>query len=96
MARLNKFERETILLTSEGDKQVSVYTFNHSYKKRLRALSEEYPDYYTRDERKNLAEGAEIYLIDKSLCTLTFRRPRSEEARNKARQRAKKNGFGNN
>ena len=31
MARLNKFERETILLTSEGDKQVSVYTFNHSY-----------------------------------------------------------------
>ena len=92
MARLNKFERETILLTSEGDKQVS----DHSYKKRLRALSEEYPDYYTRDERKNLAEGAEIYLIDKSLCTLTFRRPRSEESRNKARQRAKKNGFGNN
>ena len=62
----------------------------------LTLLSEEYPDYYTRDERKNLAEGAEIYLIDKSLCTLTFRRPRSEESRNKARQRAKKNGFGNN
>ena len=26
MARLNKFERETILLTSEGDKQVTFFS----------------------------------------------------------------------
>lgn len=34
--RLNKYERETILLTSEGDDTWDVYTFNIDLKNRLR------------------------------------------------------------
>ena len=33
--RLSKYEKETIILTSEGDDTVRIYTFNASLKLRL-------------------------------------------------------------
>lgn len=33
--RLSKYEKETIILTSEGDDTVKIYTFNTSLKRRL-------------------------------------------------------------
>ena len=33
--RLSKYEKETIVLTSEGDDTVQIYTFNASLKRRL-------------------------------------------------------------
>lgn len=35
MTRLTKYEKETIILTSEGDDTYSVYTFNPALKRRL-------------------------------------------------------------
>ena len=37
--RLNKYERETILLTSEGDDTWDIYTFNTDLKNRLRKFA---------------------------------------------------------
>ena len=42
--KLNNYEKETILLTSEGDTEVSFETFNASLKKRLAAFSKQYPE----------------------------------------------------
>ena len=41
--RLSKYEKETIILTSEGDDTVQIYTFNASLKRRLVEYAEKYP-----------------------------------------------------
>ena len=41
--RLNKYERETILLTSEGDDTWDIYTFNTNLKNRLRKFAAQQP-----------------------------------------------------
>ena len=43
MGYLTKYEKETILLTSEGDGTYSVYTFNPSLKRKLAEYSQKYP-----------------------------------------------------
>ena len=90
MTRLSKYEKETIILTSEGDSQYNIYTFNHYLKGKLRTFSEEYPEHCRKLDIPYLAEGAETYLIDKNCMSVRFNRPYSEEAREKARQRAKR------
>ena len=42
--RLNKYERETILLTSEGDDTWNIYTFNTDLKNRLRKFAVQHPE----------------------------------------------------
>lgn len=42
MSRLTKYEKETIILTSEGDNTASIYTFNMGLKHRLAAYSDEW------------------------------------------------------
>ena len=42
--RLNKYERETILLTSEGDDTWDICTFNTNLKNRLRKFAAQHPD----------------------------------------------------
>ena len=44
MAKLTKYEKETIILTSEGDDTYSVYTFNTALKKRLSDFARKYPE----------------------------------------------------
>ena len=41
--KLNKYEKETIILTSEGDDTYSVYTFNPTLKRRLADFAKKYP-----------------------------------------------------
>ncbi len=51
--RLNKYEREIILLTSEGDETWDIYTFNTDLKNRLRKFSARYPELCElKDENK--------------------------------------------
>ena len=38
--RLSKYEKETIILTSEGDDTVQIYTFNTALKRRLAEYAE--------------------------------------------------------
>ena len=43
--RLTKYEKETIILTSEGDDTYSVYTFNPALKRRLADFAKKHPDH---------------------------------------------------
>lgn len=43
MTRLTKYEKENIILISEGDNTYCVYTFNPALKNRLADYSKKYP-----------------------------------------------------
>lgn len=89
--RLTPYEKETIILTSEGDDEFSIETFNLAYKRRLAAFSEKYPTHcrlkYVRPE------GSVRYNIKKECLSFHFNAPYSDERRQKAREQAKKNGL---
>lgn len=40
--KLTKYEKETIILTSEGDTTTSVYTYNADLKRRLEKFSKQH------------------------------------------------------
>ena len=42
--RLSKYEKETIILTSEGDETINIYTFNAVLKRRLEEYAKKYPE----------------------------------------------------
>ena len=44
MARLTKYEKETIILFNEGEDKASIYTYNAGLRNRLAAFSRKYPD----------------------------------------------------
>ena len=44
MAKLTKYEKETIILFNEGEGTASIYTFNAGLKKRLALFAKKYPD----------------------------------------------------
>ena len=88
MTRLTKYEKETIILTSEGDDTYSVYTFNPALKRRLIDFAKKYPDHCRMEsEDKNL--GSQCYVIDKGRLSIRLTAPYSEERRIKARERAR-------
>ena len=81
--RLNKYERETILLTSEGDDTWDIYTFNTDLKNRLRIFAAQYPDLCKlKEENKEL--GSVSYTIQKSRVSIRLIAPYSD-ARRKGR-----------
>ncbi len=89
---MTKYEKETIILTSEGDKTVSIYTFNADLKRRLEKFSKQYPN-LCRLERTTV-EGSVTYELDKSRFSVRLVPPYSEERRRAASENAKKKGFG--
>jgi len=89
--RLNKYERETILLTSEGDDTWDVYTFNTDLKNRLRKFAARYPELCTLKEQ-NKELGSETYTVQKSRVSIHLNSPQSEARRKAASEQAKKNG----
>ena len=44
MAKLTKYEKETIILFNEGEDTASIYTFNAGLKKRLALFAPSTPD----------------------------------------------------
>lgn len=87
--KLTPAERETIILFSDADKTASVYTHDVKLIKKLRRLSEKYPDkiYPERKER----HGAVSYIVPKRCVSV--REPFSDERRIAASQRAKQAGY---
>ena len=80
--RLNKYERETILLTSEGDDTWDIYTFNTDLKNRLHKFTAQHPDLCKlKEENKEL--GSVSYTVQKSRVSIHLNSPQSE-ARRKA------------
>lgn len=44
MAKLTKYEKETIILFNEGEDTANIYTYNASLRKRLALFSKKHPD----------------------------------------------------
>ena len=90
--KLTKYEKETIILTSEGDDTYSVYTFNSALKRRLADFSKKYPD-LCRLESEDKKVGYQSYVIDKARLSIRITAPYSESRKKKASEYAKKYGF---
>ena len=87
--RLSKYERETILLTSEGEDTWNIYTFNTNLKNRLRKFAVQHPDLCVlKEENKEL--GSVSYTIQKSRVSIRLIAPYSETRRKAASEYAKK------
>ena len=87
--RLNKYERETILLTSEGDDTWDIYTFNTDMKNRLLKFAARYPELCTlKAEDKDL--GCVSSTVQKSRVSIHLNSPQSEARRKAASEYAKK------
>lgn len=87
---LNKYEKETILRTSEGDDTYDIYTYNTSLKRRLAEFAEKYPNLIKLD----LVDGDAVsYTVDKSRISIRLNPPMSEERKAEMRERAKTFGF---
>ena len=91
MAKLTKYEKETIILFNEGEDTASIYTFNAGLKKRLALFAKKYPDLCRLD--KTYEQGGVSYVLDKSRLSIRLQPPYSEERRRKASENAKQNGF---
>ena len=91
--RLNKYERETILLTSEGDDTWDIYTFNTDLKNRLKKFAARNPDLCKiKEENKEL--GSVSYTIQKSRVSIHLNSPQSEARRKAASIFGKNHGYG--
>lgn len=89
--KLSKYEKETIVLFNEGEREASVYTYNADLKRRLVAFAKKYPDLCRL--KNSTAEGSVTYLLDKSRMSIRLLPPYSEERRKAASEHAKKYGF---
>lgn len=86
--KLTKYEKETIILTSEGDDTYSVYTFNAALKRRLGDFAKKYPD-LCRLKSEDRKVGYQSYVVDKARLSIRITAPYSEERRKAASERAK-------
>ena len=91
MNKLTKYEKETIILFSEGEDIAHIQTYNAGLRKRLAVFSKKYPDLCRLD--KTYEQGGVSYVLDKSRLSIRLQPPYSEERRRKASENAKQNGF---
>ena len=92
--KLTKYEKETIILTSEGDDTYNVYTFNAGLKRRLADFARKYPA-VCRLESEDKKIGCQSYVVDKARLSVRLTAPYSEARRKATRERAKSQGFSN-
>ncbi|MBP3855866.1 MAG: molecular chaperone [Ruminiclostridium sp.] len=85
---LSKYEKETILLTSEGDDFYDIQVYDSRLKRRLTEFAAKYPDLceITRQD----TDGCIFCIINKSRVSIRLIPPYSEERKNTARENAKK------
>ena len=90
--RLSKYEKETIILSSEGDTTYSVYTYNPALKRRFAEYSKKYPGCCCL-EWEDSETGSQTYVIDKTRMSIRLTAPYNEARRKAASDRAKEKGF---
>lgn len=90
--RLTKYEKETIIRTSEGENTYTVYTFDKKLKRRFSEFAKKFPllCYLKREEKE---VGSQTYVIDKARMSIRLTAPYSEKRRKAASNRAKQQGF---
>ena len=91
MAKLTKYEKETIVLFNEGEDTASIFTYNAELRRRLENFSKKYPDLCRLE--KSCEQGGVSYVLEKSRLSIRLQPPMSEERRQKASEYAKQNRF---
>ena len=91
MAKLTRYEKETIVLFNEGEDTASIFTYNAGLRRRLENFSKKYPDLCRLE--KSCEQGGVSYVLEKSRLSIRLQPPMSEERRQKASEYAKQNGF---
>lgn len=91
MTRLTKYEKETILRTSKGDREYSIFTFDQALQRKLDKFAKDYPDLCKlKFETK---EGSKSYEIEKTRVSIRLMAPLSDAQKKRAREAAKKQFF---
>ena len=85
---LSKYEKETIILTSEGDTEYSIDTFNSGLKRRLADFCRKYPDICKHNGTDQ--HGGASYTVKKESISIRLLPPISDERRKTASATAKK------
>lgn len=85
---VSNIERETVILFSEAEDTVSVYTFNPTLKRKLGDFSEKYPALCKKTAEDSL--GSVTYSVAKDRLSISLRAPLSEEKKEALRERGKK------
>lgn len=85
MARLTKYEKETILRTSKGDKEYSIFAYDPALQKKLDKFAKDYPDFCKL--KLETKEGSKSYEIEKIRVSIWLMAPMSEERKQAARIR---------
>ncbi len=75
--KLSKYEQETIICYNEEEATASVYTYNNQLIKKLKRLSEKYPDKVKSERPEH--RGAVSYLVPKRCVSV--REPYSDQRR---------------
>jgi hypothetical protein len=83
--KLSKYEQETIICYNEEEATASVYTYNNQLIKKLKRLSEKYPDKVKSERPEH--RGAVSYLVPKRCVSV--REPYSDQRRKADSIRAK-------
>lgn len=91
MTRLTKYEKETIILTNEGDDFWNVFTYNKKLQRKLKKFAEQYPENCRFKSQNN--EGGMTFEIDKGRLSIRLTAPYTEERRRNASDYAKKYGL---
>lgn len=91
MARLTKYEKETILRTSKGDKEYSIFSFDQALQRKLDKFAKEYPDLCKL--KFATKEGSKSYEIEKTRVSIRLMVPWSEERKKNASKYAEENGL---
>lgn len=92
--KLSKYEKETIILTSEGDTTYSVYTYNPALKRRFAEYSKKYPE-CCHLEWEDRETRSQTYVVDKARMSIRLTAPYSEDRRKAMSESAKEHGFSN-
>ena len=66
MAKLTKYEKETIVLFNEGEDTAHIQTYNAGLRNRLAAFSKKYPDLCRLE--KTYEQGGVSYVLDSPDC----------------------------
>lgn len=82
---VSQYEKETILRTSKGDKEYSIYTFDLALQRKLDKFVKEYPNLCKLTAETK--EGSKSYEIEKTRVSIRLMTPYSEEQKRRAKKR---------
>lgn len=91
--KLNKYEKETVLLYNQSNDPILIDTYDPSLQRRLAHYSDQYPEFCRRVDKHKYPNYVE-YEIAKDRVSIRLLPPMSEEQKKAASEKAKAQGLG--